>query len=268
MLFCSCSKTTGAEYTCKKRLSRRKLNNNGTTDSWRLPGVGAGQKLSSAYHSLRAGTSGVHTSTPLCMRACASCWIARRRTCVHEGCADTHAKEHACTRVVLTRTPKNMRARALCEHARRGTCVHGLCADTHAEEHACTSHVRARTPGNMRARGLCEHARQGTCVHEARADVHAYERPCIRPLLTCTLASTRAQRRADLHRLRAGLHCRLLASVLAIRLEIRSRISYMFRLFLRRGRIPWKGLSMACSVSTRRVRCRDANSLASLPRSA
>ena len=184
MLFCSCSRTTGAEYTRKKRLSRRKLNNNGTTDSWRLPGVGVGQKLSSAYHSLRAGTSGMHASTPLCMRACASCWLARRRTCVHEGCAHTHAEEHACTGLVRTRTPKNMRARALCEHARRGT-----------------------------------------CVHEARADVHAYERPCIRSLLTCTLASTRAQRRADLHRLRAGLHCRLLASRLAIRLEIRSGIS-------------------------------------------
>src|SRR5438046_3092104 len=270
MLFRSCSRTTGAEYTRKRRLSTKQLNNNGTTDSWGLPGVGAGQKLSSAYrsNSLLAGTSGMHASTQLCMRACASCWLARRRTCVHEGCADMHAKEHACTSLVRTCTPENMRARALCGHARRRTCVHEPCASTHAGEHACTGFARTRTPGNMRARALCGHARQGTCVHEARADVHAYERPCIRPLLTCTLASTRAQRRADLHRLRAGLHCRLLASVLASRLEIRSRISYMFRLFLRRGRIPWKGLSMACSVSTRRVRCRDANSLASLPRSA
>ena len=186
MLFYSCSRTTGAEYIRKRRLSTTKLNNIGTTDSWRLLGVGAGQKLSSAYrsNSLRAGTSGVHASTPLCMRACASCWLARRRTCVHEPRADMQAGEHACTSFVRTRTPKNMRARALCEHARRGT-----------------------------------------CVHEARADVHAYERPCIRSLLTCTLASTRAQRRADLHRLRAGLHCRLLASRLAIRLEIRSGIS-------------------------------------------
>src|SRR5213593_4236596 len=145
MLFRSCFKTTGAEYTRKRRLSTRKLNNIGTTDSWRLLGVGAGQKLSSAYrsNSLRAGTSGVHASTPLCMRACASCWLARRRTCVHEPRADMQAGEHACTSLVLT----------------------------------------------------------------------------------CTLASTRAQRRADLHRLRAGLHCRLLASRLAIRLEIRSGIS-------------------------------------------
>src|SRR6266581_123135 len=158
----------------------------------------------------------------------------------------------------IARTPC-VRGPQACTPAHRSACVLVPRAGLHVEEHACTGFVRTRTPGNMRARGLCEHARQGTCVHEARADVHAYERPCIRPLLTCTLASTRAQRRADLHRLRAGLHCRLLASVLAIRLEIRSRISYMFRLFLRRGRIPWKGLSMACSVSTRRVRCRDAN---------
>src|SRR5207249_8993567 len=202
------------------------------------------------------------------MRARGLCSHARRRTCVHVPRAGLHVEEHACTSLVRTCKPKNMRARASCGHARRRTCVHEPCASMHAGEHACTGLVRTCTPGNMRARGLCGHARQGTCVHEARADVHAYERPCIRPLLTCTLASTRAQRRADLHRLRAGLHCRLLASVLAIRLEIRSRISYMFRLFLRRGRIPWKGLSMACSVSTRRVRCRDANSLASLPRSA
>src|SRR3989441_1638342 len=170
MLFHSCSKTTGAEYTRKRRLPTRKLNNNGTTESWRLLGVGAGQKLSSAYrsNSLRAGTSGVHASTPLCMRACASCWLACRRTCVHKGCADTHAEEHACTSLVRTCTPENMRARALCEHARRRTCVHEPCASMHAGEHACTRLVRTCTPGNM-------------CVHEARADVHAYERPCIRP---------------------------------------------------------------------------------------
>ena len=98
-------------------------------------------------------------------------------------------------------------------------------ARQHTALHACMCLVLACTSKNMRARALCEHARRGTCVHEARADVHAYERPCIRSLLTCTLASTRAQRRADLHRLRAGLHCRLLASRLAIRLEIRSGIS-------------------------------------------
>ena len=55
MLFYSCSRTTGAEYTRKRRLSTRKLNNIGTTDSWRLLGVGAGQKLSSAYHSSACG---------------------------------------------------------------------------------------------------------------------------------------------------------------------------------------------------------------------
>src|SRR5437667_7358576 len=141
--------------------------------------------------------------------------------------ARQHTALHACMCLVLACTSKNMRARGLCGHARRRTRVHEPRPDKQAGEHACTSLVRTRTPKNMRARGLCEHARQGTCVHEARADVHAYERPCIRPLLTCTLASTRAQRRADLHRPRAGLHCRLLASVLAIRLEIRSRISYM-----------------------------------------
>src|SRR5439155_24932140 len=150
-------RTTGAEYTRKRRLSTRKLNNIGTTDSWRLPGVGAGQKLSSAYrsNSLRAGTSGVHASTPLCMRACASCWLARRRTCVHEGCADTHAEEHACTSLVRARTPGNMRARALRGHARRGTCVHEPCANMHAREHVCTRRVRTCTPGNMCARGSC-----------------------------------------------------------------------------------------------------------------
>src|SRR5437773_8587222 len=105
MLFHSCSITTGSEYNRKRRLSTRKLNNNRTTDSWGLLGAGAGQKLSSAYHSLLAGTSGMHASTPLCMRACASCWLARRRTCVHEGCADTHAEEHACTSLVRTCTP-------------------------------------------------------------------------------------------------------------------------------------------------------------------
>src|SRR5436190_8245818 len=147
MLFCSCSITTGAEYTRKRRLSTRKLNNNRTTDSWRLLGVGAGQNLSSAYrsNSLRAGTSGVHASTPLCMRACASCCLARRRTCVHEPCADMHAGEHACTSLVQACTPGNMRARGLCEHARRGTCVHEACANMHAGEHACTSLVQACT---------------------------------------------------------------------------------------------------------------------------
>src|SRR5437667_8511916 len=157
MLFYSCSRTTGAEYIRKRRLSTTKLNNIGTTDSWRLLGVGAGQKLSSAYrsNSLRARTSGVHASTPLCMRACASCWLARRRTCVHEGCAHTHAEEHACMCLVLACTSKNMRARASCGHASRRTCVHELCADTHAEEHACTSLVRACTPGHIRAPRSC-----------------------------------------------------------------------------------------------------------------
>src|SRR5438876_884941 len=213
MLFRSCSITTGAEYARKRRLPTTKLNNNGTTESWRLLG------LAPARNSPRRITP--------CVRGPQACMPAHRSACVHVPHAGLHVEEHACIRVVLTRTPENMRARALCEHARRRTCVHEPCASMHAGEHACTGFVRTRTPGNMRARGLCEHARQGTCVHEARADVHAYERPCIRPLLTCTLASTRAQRRADLHRPRAGLHCRLLASVLAIRLEIRSRISYM-----------------------------------------
>ena len=160
-----------------------------------------------------------------CVRGPQACTPAHRSACVHVPRAGLHVEEHVCTSLVRTCKPENMRARALCGRARRRTCVHEPCASMHAGEHACTGFVRTRTPGNMRARGLCEHARQGTCVHEARADVHAYERPCIRPLLTCTLASTRAQRRADLHRLRAGLHCRLLASRLAIRLEIRSGIS-------------------------------------------
>src|SRR2546426_11905246 len=139
MLFRSCSTTTGAEYTRKKRLSTRKLNNIGTTDSWRLPGVGAGQKLSSAYrsNSLRAGTSGVHASTPLCMRD-----VPR---------AGLHVEEHACTRVVLTRTPKNMRACASCWLVRRRTCVHEPCADMQAGEHACTRLVLTCTPTNVRA---------------------------------------------------------------------------------------------------------------------
>src|SRR5437867_10595100 len=43
---------------------------------------------------------------------------------------------------------------------------------------------------------------------------------------------------------------------------------FLVNRFPRRGRILWKGLSIACSLSTIRVRCRDANSLARLPRSA
>src|SRR5437762_14345742 len=139
--------------------------------------------------------------------------------------ARQHTALHACMCLVLPCTSKNMRARALCGHARRGTCVHEPCASMHAGEHACTRLVRTCTPGNMRARALCKHARLGTCVHEPCANMHTREHVCTRLVLTCTLASTRAQRRADLHRLRAGLHCRLLASRLAIRLAIRSGIS-------------------------------------------
>jgi len=97
----------------------------------------------------------VLTCTPENMRARASCWRARRRTCVHESCAGVHAGEHACTSLVLACTPENMRARVLCWLARRRTCVHEPRADVHAREHVCTSLVLACTPGNMRGRGSC-----------------------------------------------------------------------------------------------------------------
>src|SRR2546427_9871149 len=147
MLFYSCSQNNRCRAHPEEAIVNEKIeqqwNNIVLAPAW----VGAGQKLSSAYHSLRAGTSGVHASTPLCMRACASCWLACRRTCVHKGCADTHAEEHACTSLVRTCTPENMRARALCGHARRRTRVHEACANMHAEEHACTRLVRTCTPG-------------------------------------------------------------------------------------------------------------------------
>src|SRR6266702_4095056 len=52
--------------------------------------------------------------TPQNMRAQASCWLARRRTCVHESRAGLHAGEHACMSLVLTCTPENMPARGSC----------------------------------------------------------------------------------------------------------------------------------------------------------
>src|SRR2546428_5954268 len=106
----------------------------------------------------------VLTCTPENMRARASCWRARRRTCVHESCAGVHAGEHACTSLVLACTPENMRARVLCWRARRRTCVHEPCAGLHASEHVCTV--------------SCWLARRRTCVHEPRADVHAREHAC------------------------------------------------------------------------------------------
>src|SRR2546427_2187042 len=126
--------------------------------------------------------------TPENMRARASCWRARQRTCVHESCAGVHAGEHACTSLVLACTLVNM-----CAQSRAGL---------HAGEHACTSLVLTCTPENMRARGSCWHTRQGTCLDVARA---------------------------DLHRPRAGLHCRVPAARLVSRLEIRSGISSVQR---------------------------------------
>src|SRR5213078_1689107 len=76
--------------------------------------------------------------TPQNMRARVLCWLARRRTCVHEPCAGLHAAEHACTSLVLACTLVNMCARGSCWLARRRTCVHEPRADVHAREHACT----------------------------------------------------------------------------------------------------------------------------------
>src|SRR5437870_3992826 len=128
----------------------------------------------------------VLTCTPENMRARASCWRARRRTCVHESCAGLHAGEHACTSLVLACTPENMRARVLCWLARRRTCVHEPCAGLHAGEHACTSLVLACTLVNMCARVSCWHTRQRTCVHVARAGIHAREHAWTWLVLTCT----------------------------------------------------------------------------------
>src|SRR2546427_3585 len=54
-------------------------------------------------------------------------------------------------------------------------------ARQHTALHACMCLVLTCKPENMRARGSCWHTRQGTCLDVARA---------------------------DLHRPRAGLHCR------------------------------------------------------------
>ena len=61
-----------------------------------------------------ACTSLVLAYTPENMRARASCWLARRRACVHEPRADVHAREHACTWLVLAYTPGNMPGRGSC----------------------------------------------------------------------------------------------------------------------------------------------------------
>ena len=73
----------------------------------------------------------VLTCTPENMRARASCWRARRRTCVHESCAGLHAGEHACTSLVLACTLVNMCARVSCWHTRQGTCLDVARADLH-----------------------------------------------------------------------------------------------------------------------------------------
>src|SRR6266487_1976174 len=59
----------------------------------------------------------VLTCTPENMRARGSCWLARRRTCVHGPRADVPAREHACTWLVL--------------HTRQGTCLDVARADLH-----------------------------------------------------------------------------------------------------------------------------------------
>src|SRR5213595_2080571 len=73
----------------------------------------------------------VLTCTPQNMRAQVSCWLARRRTCVHKPRAGLHAAEHACTSLVLACTLVNMCARGSCWLARQRTCVHVARADLH-----------------------------------------------------------------------------------------------------------------------------------------
>src|SRR2546426_8387337 len=169
MLFYSCSKNNRRrvhpQETIVNETIEQQWNNIFLAPAWRrrrpetllgvsLPACGD-LRRARQHTALHACMCLVLACTSKNMRARGLCSHARRRTCVHGPCADTHAEEHACTSLVRACTPGNMRARALCGHARRGTCVHEACANMHAREHACTRLVRTCTPRNMCARGSC-----------------------------------------------------------------------------------------------------------------